>query len=59
MALSPYRTFLYSDLALVAKHGYAILDSQNVYIKMTIPNKIAKLSNDPFIFLLWRVYMKK
>lgn len=57
---SRYIRYSTSDFIFIAKKGYAILDSQNVHIKISPSNILTKQSsNDPFLFLLWRVYMRK
>jgi hypothetical protein len=52
-----------ADIAYITKKGYAILDNQNLHIKVTRTDKeslvLCKKCKDPFIFLLWRVYHKK
>ena len=52
--------YSYADIVYIAKKGYAILDSQNLHIKLQKDSLslTKQLCNDPFIFLLWRIYKK-
>lgn len=59
LSTSP-KIYTYADLQQIRKNGYAILDSQNLHIKMHMATRYSDNHEYfPFIFLLWSAYMKK